>query len=117
MEFNQFILQYVVNKTFTSSKRENNMLIMVSIDYSKAFDSIDRRRLVEVLIMYKIHPHVIDLIVRVYGGDETVISMMDKEERVKVKAGIRQGCTASTVLFKLITFEMIRRLREEGRKG
>ena len=35
---------------------------------------------------------------------------------MKVKAGIRQGCTASTVLFKLITFEMIRKLRERGMK-
>ena len=116
VEFNHLILQYVVNKTFTSNRRENRMLIVIAIDFKKAFDSVDRRRLVEVLIMYKIHPQVIDLIVRVYGGDETVISMLDREERVKVRAGIRQGCTASTVLFKLITFEIIRKLRERGRR-
>ena len=36
------------------------------------------------MVRYRIHPQVIDIIVRVYGGDETVISMLDREERVRV---------------------------------
>ena len=35
---------------------------------------------------------------------------------MRVSAGIRQGCTASTVLFKLVTFEIIRELGVRGIK-
>ena len=68
------------------------------------------------MVRYRIHPQVIDIIARVYAEDETVISMLDREERVRVSSGIRQGCTASTVLFKLIAFEMIKGIRERGER-
>ena len=80
------------------------MLVVVAIDFKKAFDSIDRGRLVEVLVRYRIHPLVIDLIVRVYAGDETVISMLDREERVRVSSGIRQGCTFFRLLCNFWNF-------------
>ena len=83
VEHNHLILQYAVDRTFAGKRREDKKLIVVAIDFKKAFDSIDRGRLVEVMIRYRIHPQVIDMIVRVYGGDETVISMLDREERVR----------------------------------
>ena len=77
VEYNHLFLQYAVNRTFASDRRRKEMLVVVAIDFKKAFDSIDRGRLVEVLVRYRIHPLVIDLIVRVYAGDETMISTLD----------------------------------------
>ena len=42
------------------------------------------------------------------------MKMGDREEKMKVTTGIKQGCTATIVLFKLITFEIMRKLDEEG---
>ena len=90
------------------------MLIVVAIDFIKAFDSIDRKKMIEVLIKYKIHPYIIDTIAKVYSIDKTIVKMGDREEEMKVTTGIKQGCTASTELFKIITFEIMRKLEEEG---
>ena len=68
VEFNHLFLQYAVNRTFASSRRKKEMLVVVAIDFKKAFDSIDRGRLVEVMVRYRIHPQVIDIILRVYTG-------------------------------------------------
>ena len=113
-EYCHFLLQYMVEKTFNSAKKCHNKLIIVALDFKKAFDSIDRRRMIETLIKYKIHPHVIDLIAKINSQDETIVKMGDREEKMKVTTGIKQGCTASTVLFKIITFEIMRKLDEEG---
>ena len=40
--------------------------------------------------------------------------MGDREGRINVTSGVRQGCTASTVLFKIITYEIIKELEARG---
>ena len=44
-EFNHFVLQYIVDKAL----RKKEKLIVISLDFKKAFDSIDRRKLIEAL--------------------------------------------------------------------
>ncbi|CAL4219705.1 unnamed protein product [Meganyctiphanes norvegica] len=39
--------------------------------------------------------------------------MLEVEE-IDITSGIRQGCTVSTELFKLVTYEIIRKLEEQG---
>ena len=50
--------------------------------------------------------------------DSTKIQLeKNKEIGIEVTSGIRQGCTASTVLFKLITYKIIEKIRKsEGRQ-
>ena len=105
LEYNLFILQYLVEKTFEIDSAYYNRLVVVALDFRKAYDSIDRGRLLEALVRYKINPGLIDLVARVYSGDEVVIRWGDREERIRVTSGIRQGCTASTTFFKLITYQ------------
>ena len=57
---------------------------------------------------------MIDLVAKVYENDSTWIEMAGIIEEIKISSGIRQGCTASTIFFKLVTYEIIRRLEEEG---
>ena len=42
-----------------------------------------------------------------YMEDSTKILEKNKEIEIEVTSGKRQGCTASTVLFKLITYKII----------
>ena len=109
-----FTLDYVTNMTFESSRHKN--LYLAFIDFKKAYDSIDRKRLIEVLVEFKINPQIIDLIVQMYEGDSTVIQLGKMRKKIEVTGGIRQGCCISTLLFKMITFTMIEDLRTRAEK-
>ena len=54
------------------------------IDFRKAYDSVNRRNLIEV------------------------------QETIEVTCGIRQGCSISTLLFKMVTFCIIEDLENQG---
>ena len=109
-EDNLFVLQHLVEKTYKQDKQ----LVVISIDYSKAYDSIDRKKMIETMIKYKIHPNIIDIVSNVYQDDFTNLVFGEQEEKINITSGIKQGCTGSTTLFKLITYEIINELEKYG---
>ena len=112
IEDNILVLQYCVEESF----RERKTLIVTSIDFRKAFDSVKRSALIEVMKEYRIHPKVIDAVADIYTGDKTNIDLGEGlEQEIEVTSGIRQGCTGSTTLFKLVTLLIIKKIEEEGR--
>ena len=113
LEYGHLILQHLIEEVWDREWRKTKMVV-IALDFSKAFDSIDRRKLLETMIDLKINPYVIDLITKLYDGDETVIEVGGREERLKISTGIKQGCTASAVLFKIITFEIMKILEKRG---
>merc|ERR1712033_11940 len=52
-------------------------------------------------------------IVQMYKDDYTILKLGNMEEKMEITGGIRQGCCISTLLFKLVTFKVIEKLREE----
>merc|ERR1711874_459402 len=112
-EYSHLILQHLIEEVWDREWRKTKMVV-IALDFSKAFDSIDRRKLLETMIDLKINPYVIDLITKLYDGDETVIEVGGREERMKISTGIKQGCTASAVLFQIITFEIMKILEKRG---
>ena len=90
-------------------------LIVTAIDFQKAFDSIKRHKLIESLIYYRVHPLIIDLIAQVYTEDKTYLQLNEEVgSEMTVTSGIRQGCTGSTTIFKLITYILIEQLNKTG---
>ena len=108
---NMIILQECVQETY----RTKGSLFLVSVDFSKAFDSIKRETIVEVLKEYRVDERVIDLVVRIYVEDKTRIAIAEEELTIDVESGIRQGCTASTTFFKMITYKVIEELKRRTR--
>ena len=112
IENNLLILKYCVEKSFKIKKP----LIVISIDFSKAFDSIKRDFLIKTLIDYRINEKVIETITKLYTEDTTKIKIDEASSlTIPVTSGIRQGCTGSTILFKLITFTIIEKLDQLNR--
>ena len=108
IEDNLFILNYCVNYSY----RYNKQLIVTAIDFSKAFDSIDRKSLIEALKKFKIHSDIINNIFNIYDNDSTTLNLNGKKiTNMKITSGIRQGCTGSTTLFKLVTFIIIKAIK------
>merc|ERR1712050_95748 len=112
VEHCMFTLGYIANITFEKRGDTGSPLYFAFIDFKKAYDSIDRKKLIEVLISYKINPRIIDIIVQMYKNDHTIVKLGKMEEKIEVTGGIRQGCSISTLLFKLITFKIIDDLRK-----
>ena len=75
---------------------------------------MNRGKLIEVLIKYRVNPKIIDLIVQMYEKDETTINLGKMKETIEVTCGIRQGCSISTLLFKMVTFTIIEELKEKA---
>merc|ERR1712055_1041743 len=111
-----FILDYVTNMTYERKDRKDKSLYFAFIDFKKAYDSIDRKKLIEVLIKFKINPQIINLIVQMYEGDKTTIQLGKMKRTVEVTGGIRQGCSISTLLFKMVTYTIIEDLRNQAEK-
>merc|ERR1712055_965928 len=70
-----FILNYVTNMTFERKHRKEKSLYFAFIDFKKAYDSIDRKRLIEVMVKFGINPQIINIIVQMYEGDKTTVNM------------------------------------------
>ena len=88
-------------------------MVAIAIDFKKAYNSIKRETMVQILKELRIDKKIIDFIVRIYTEDSTKIQQEKKKEiKIEVTRGIRQGCTASTVLFKLITYKIIEEMRK-----
>ena len=70
----------------------------------------------ESLIYYRIHYNIIDAIATIGWNDYTEVVFGDMMKIIDVTSGVRQGCTGSSVLFKLITY-MIMIMNELDQKG
>ena len=107
MEDNVFILSYCIEE----SKKRRQELILMGIDFEKAFDFVDRRVLIRVMKDCKFDPLVIDMVARLYSGDSSSIYMEQKALfTTEVTCGIKQGCTLSPLLFVMIINVIIKRI-------
>ena len=63
---------------------------------------------------YRIHHKIIETIENIYQEDNTEIKFGDLHQNINITSGIRQGCTGSTTLFKIITYMIINELNSRG---
>ena len=54
------------------------------------------------------------MIVQMYAKDKTTITLGKLQETIDVTCGICQGCSISTLLFKMVTFCIIEDLENNG---
>ena len=88
--------------------RRKKQLIVISIDYKKAYDSVNRNEIVKVLNFYKVDKNIIDFIVQIYDEDTTCMKIRDDLKIFfEINNGIRQGCTLSATIFKMITYKIM----------
>ena len=109
-EDNMFMLRYCVEETFRGRRK----LVVTSIDFQKAFDSVNRGKMIETLKKYRVDPKLIEVIARIYSGDNTEVHVReDLRMNIEVSSGVRQGCSGSAVLFKLVVNMIINEVNEE----
>ena len=95
----------------------NSQIYVNFIDYSKAFDSIDRGSLWKIMAHYGIPTKIINLIKKMYqdsGGQ--VLYKGRLSSFFQILTGVRQGCLLSPFLFLLI-IDWIMRQSDNQRTG
>ena len=68
--------------TYESKSQKDKSLFFAFIDFKKAYDSINRKKLIEVLIKFKINPYIINIIVQMYENDKTTIQLGKLNETI-----------------------------------
>ena len=100
------------------SKEFNSPLYAVFIDFEKAFDSLDREVLWQLMKHYGIPEKIITIIRNTYRGMQCRVVHEGKlTESFEVTTGVRQGCLLSPFLFLLAVDWIMRKATEGKRNG
>ena len=89
------------------------------IDYAKAFDCVDHKKLWKILQEMGIPNHLICLLRNLYAGQEaTVRTGHGTTDLFQIGKGVRQGCILSPCLFNLYSEYILRNTGlEEAQAG
>lgn len=92
-------------------------MYVLFIDLKAAYDSVDRRLLVECLRKKGVSEQIISWINEVYKETWCKVRVGEcVSERFEVRRGVRQGCPLSPLLFNLYVADM-ERVLEMGQSG
>ena len=90
-------------------KLSNRDLALVFVDFSKAFDSVDRERMFEILKLYGIPDKIVSAIKVLYSNTTSTILSPDGETSpFSILAGILQGDTLAPFLFIIVVDYVLR---------
>ena len=91
-----FILRNIIEQ----ANEWQSSLYVNFVDFRKAFDSIERTKLWNILKSYGIPPDIIDLLREIYRGNKScIVQNGNVSEWFQVETGVRQGCVMSGFLF------------------
>ena len=86
------------------------------MDFEKAFDSLDREAMWRILLHYGIPNKIINMLkVQYQGFTCQVLHGGTMTELIEVKAGVRQGCLLSPLLF-LVVLDWVSMNAYEGKR-
>jgi hypothetical protein len=96
----------------------NATLYLNFIDFSKAFDSIIRKRLWQILEMYGIPQKYINIIRELYNNSKASVEVNGKlTDFFDVETGVRQGCVLSGLLFIIVVDWIMRTTIKDNKLG
>jgi Reverse transcriptase (RNA-dependent DNA polymerase)/Endonuclease/Exonuclease/phosphatase family len=109
-----FTLRQIIEKCVAG----NTNILVNFIDFKKAFDSIQRPAVWNILAQYGIPAKIIDIIKGMYKESRCAVKMEGKlGEWFQIITGVRQGCILSPLLFLIVIDWVMRRGIDEKSRG
>lgn len=97
---NGFILYSMVNKQLSKRGRK---LYVAFVDFKKAFDSVNRSKLYNILYQHGIKGRLFNSIKGIYRSVKACVrNHADFSDTFDCPIGLRQGCNLSPILFSLL---------------
>ena len=83
--------------------KNNSKIYSCFIDFSKAFDTIPRDKLLNKLLNHNIKGNFFNTIKNIYCNDKACIKINNKEvtDTFEINQGVKQGCILSPLLFNI----------------
>ena len=99
-----FLAQILTLRRIIEGVKANNLpAILTFIDFKKAFDSIHRGKMMQILRAYGIPPNLLRAIERMYTNTKAKVTTPDGEtELFDITAGVLQGDTLAPFLFIIV---------------
>ena len=93
-------------------------LYVCFIDFEKAFDSVDRQAIWDILHHYSVPDKIISVIRRLHEGFACQVKHSRRlSEDFEISTGVRQGCMLSPLLFLVVLDWVMRTAYVSSRKG
>ena len=98
-----------LRRIIEESKLSNRDLALVFVDFSKAFDSVDRSKMFDILKLYGIPDKIITAIKVLYTDTSSTVLTSDGETPpFSISSGILQGDTLAPFLFIIVVDYVLR---------
>ena len=111
-----FTLYTMVNSCLFGNRRSK--LYVAFIDYKKAFDTVKRDTLWQVLRNQKVPTKILKVLESMYKGVKVIVRFgNDLSREIGCPLGVRQGCLLSPLLFSLLITEVAKQVAAGGRAG
>lgn len=96
----------------------NTSLYIKFIDFEKAFDSMDRSTIWDIMRHYGIPEKIAKIVESSYQGMSAKLLFKQRTSKsFRVKTGVRQGCLLSLLLFLLVIDCVMKKVVGEGENG
>ena len=98
-----------IRRIIEECRKYNKEITLCFVDFRKAFDSISREKMFEILHLYGIPPKIIEAIKIMYcNTTATVISPDGETKPFEINAGVLQGDTLAPFLFIVVLDYILR---------
>ena len=83
---------------------QDEKLVLIFIDFTKAFDSVDWNYIEQILLAYRVPKELVDAIMSLYIGAKATIRWgnPDNAKDIKLGVGVLQGDTLAPYLFIIV---------------
>ena len=99
------------------SLEHNNDVFICFVDFEKAFDRVDWKKMMQILKQINVDWKDRRMIKELYMGQEAVIRVGDTESEPDIAGRVRQGCPQSVLLFSIYSEMMMAEALEDVEEG
>jgi hypothetical protein len=106
---------FIVRQIFENSYEHNIDLYNIYVDYTYAFESVHRNKIIECLMKFEVPDKLIKLVVLTLTHTRARVKInRDFTEEFIIKCGVKQGDPLSATLFSLVIDTILKEMQLRG---